>query len=352
VRIFLSLSEAVHLAGRAIYGDDWIAGLTPRERDTLIQYPVGGAEPDDPKLRDVIARARHRDGRMTVQRGRALAWLSSSEFDTHPGKRIDRESLERALARDFRAERHGARPVDKVASARSTSAVRPSTPDGERADGGALPDLVDVTISTSCRTVNWPSRIDRLQVDEAAKLLQPAYPTAPTAKENDSELRGELIKVTRELEIRNEIVRAGQNGTIQLVHPTLGISHGMVPEPDWFIDAEGLARFAETVGIAVVGADGAQIAASGDTGKADISSTPTGMPGRPSKGKNLIEDECARRIRDGRALPTLADEARALFDWYKAEYPKEERPTEKTIQNNIRAYHREWMAGQRQTDAT
>jgi hypothetical protein len=89
-------------------------------------------------------------------------------------------------------------------------------------------------------------------------------------------------------------------------------------------------------------------AASSDT---NIISTQTGMPGRPSKGKNLIEDEFRRRIRDGEALPDLADEARAILDWYKAKHPKAERPTAKTIKNNIRADHREWMASQRETDA-
>jgi len=72
-------------------------------------------------------------------------------------------------------------------------------------------------------------------------LLQPAYPKAPIAKENDSELRSELIKVVREGDIRADIIRAGQNGLIQLVHPTLGISHGMAAESDWFIGAEGFA---------------------------------------------------------------------------------------------------------------
>jgi hypothetical protein len=89
--------------------------------------------------------------------------------------------------------------------------------------------------------VNWPSGKDRLQVDEAAKLLQPAYPKAPIAKQNDSDLRSELIKVTRERDILDEIIRMGRDGLIQLVHPTLGISHGMAAESDWFIGAEGFA---------------------------------------------------------------------------------------------------------------
>jgi hypothetical protein len=85
-------------------------------------------------------------------------------------------------------------------------------------------------------------------------------------------------------------------------------------------------------------------------GGADPMPTPTGMPGRPSKGKGLIEDEFKRRIGDGVALPDLADEAQALWNWYKVKDPKAERPTVKTIKNNIRADHREWMASRRQTD--
>jgi hypothetical protein len=119
-------------------------------------------------------------------------------------------------------------------------------------------DRAAATNSISCRAVYWPHGKDRLQVDEAVRLLQPAYPPAPIAKENDSELRSELIKVTREQDIRNAIISAGQDGLIQLVHPTLGISNGIVPEPDWFIGPEGFTRFAKTFGIAVVGVEGEQ----------------------------------------------------------------------------------------------
>jgi hypothetical protein len=62
----------------------------------------------------------------------------------------------------------------------------------------------------------------------------------------------------------------------------------------------------------------------------------SGMPGRPAKGKHLIEDEFKRRVANQQVKPTLPEEARALFDWYKTEYPGAERPTIKTIRNNIR----------------
>jgi hypothetical protein len=79
---------------------------------------------------------------------------------------------------------------------------------------------------------------------------------------------------------------------------------------------------------------------SGDIGEADISSIPTGTAGRPSKGKHLIEDEYRRRIAAGQVESALADEAKALFNWYIVKYPKEQRPTEKTITNNLRILDR------------
>jgi hypothetical protein len=62
----------------------------------------------------------------------------------------------------------------------------------------------------------------------------------------------------------------------------------------------------------------------------------SGTAGRPSKGKHLIEDEFERRAAAGQVKSTLPEEAQALLDWYKGKYPKEERPTLKTISNNIR----------------
>jgi hypothetical protein len=76
----------------------------------------------------------------------------------------------------------------------------------------------------------------------------------------------------------------------------------------------------------------------------------TGMPGRPSKSKHLIEDEFKRRTKAGEALRNLADEAAALLDWLKDAHPTVPRPTVKTIKNNIRAAHRQWMASRPKTD--
>jgi hypothetical protein len=74
----------------------------------------------------------------------------------------------------------------------------------------------------------------------------------------------------------------------------------------------------------------------------DDALTHSGFPGRPGKGKHLIDDEFDRRVAAGEALPSLADEAKALLDWLKEHHPKVARPTPKTIEENIRARHRQW----------
>jgi len=76
--------------------------------------------------------------------------------------------------------------------------------------------------------------------------------------------------------------------------------------------------------------------------------TRSGFPERPSKGKHLIDDELERRIVAEAALPSLVDEAKALLDWLIQQHPKVARPTEKTIQENIRARHRQWKANRSQ----
>jgi hypothetical protein len=84
----------------------------------------------------------------------------------------------------------------------------------------------------------------------------------------------------------------------------------------------------------------------------DDALTHSGYPGRPSKGKHLIDDEFDRRIAAGEALPSLADEAKALLDWFKRQHPKVARPTTKTIQENIRVRHRQWRTILPQPDTT
>jgi hypothetical protein len=66
----------------------------------------------------------------------------------------------------------------------------------------------------------------------------------------------------------------------------------------------------------------------------------TGYPGRPPKGKDLIEDEARRRAKEGKMLPALTAEVKALRDWYVDKYPNVARPQCGTIENNIRQIHR------------
>jgi hypothetical protein len=102
-------------------------------------------------------------------------------------------------------------------------------------------------------------------------------------------------------------------------------------------DAETMAAF-----FTRVGGYGEKIAAwLAEREQQEAAIIPTGMPGRRGKGKHLIEDEFIRREAD-RAdrgedkLLNLADEAKSLREWLIANYPKAERPTVKTIRNNIR----------------
>ena len=63
---------------------------------------------------------------------------------------------------------------------------------------------------------------------------------------------------------------------------------------------------------------------------------PTGLPGRPSKGIEIIRAEFERREAAGEIAASLAAESRALADWYHRAYPLRDRPSPKTIGNNIR----------------
>jgi len=82
---------------------------------------------------------------------------------------------------------------------------------------------------------------------------------------------------------------------------------------------------------------------------AGTANLPTGMPGRPSKGKDIIAKEFARRAAAGETLCLLSHEAEALRNWYQNEYPYAEIPAKKTIKNNLRDAHRKRLSTQQQT---
>jgi hypothetical protein len=109
------------------------------------------------------------------------------------------------------------------------------------------------------------------------------------------------------------------------------------PELGRWLTARGIERRDPPVGSQPAGAP----ASSGQGDEPVISET--GLPGRPSKGKHLIEDEAERRRTARQTLTSLADEARALLDWYKQSHPDAPRPTLKTIKNNIRNRHRRYL---------
>lgn len=66
----------------------------------------------------------------------------------------------------------------------------------------------------------------------------------------------------------------------------------------------------------------------------------TGLPGRPMKGKHLIEQEFRRRADAGEVCSTLSEEANALLEWLKGKHSSAPPPTVKTIKNNIRDLYR------------
>ncbi len=66
----------------------------------------------------------------------------------------------------------------------------------------------------------------------------------------------------------------------------------------------------------------------------------TGMPGRPSKARHLIEDEFHRKAEAGELANTLTDEAEALLVWLATAHPALSRPTQTTVENNMRADYR------------
>ena len=63
---------------------------------------------------------------------------------------------------------------------------------------------------------------------------------------------------------------------------------------------------------------------------------PTGTPGRPKKGIDIIRIEFQRRVEAGEIAGSLAAESRALAEWYRQTYPRRDCPTTKTIENNLR----------------
>lgn len=69
----------------------------------------------------------------------------------------------------------------------------------------------------------------------------------------------------------------------------------------------------------------------------------SGLPGRPTS-KHLIMRELERRFAAGMMLPSVGKEAGALWDWLRLTHSDDPPGTAKTIENQIRARHRELRA--------
>jgi hypothetical protein len=68
-----------------------------------------------------------------------------------------------------------------------------------------------------------------------------------------------------------------------------------------------------------------------------ITKARTGTQGRPTKSWPVIEQEFNRRRGEGKTASSREGEAKALVAWLKDTHPTAERPTAKTIQNNLPA---------------
>jgi hypothetical protein len=139
----LTLTECLHRVGRAIYGGEWITGLSSTDRAMMIQY-AGNIPPTDPVIRAEIERIRDRDGLASVQRSQALGWIRGCGFRTDAGARIDRVAFEQALSRDFGRHRlpipeaGGLQPVASGITGAHQSARGPRSP-SETADAPPAP---------------------------------------------------------------------------------------------------------------------------------------------------------------------------------------------------------------------
>ena len=71
----------------------------------------------------------------------------------------------------------------------------------------------------------------------------------------------------------------------------------------------------------------------------------TGLPGRPGKGRNLIEDELRRRAFEGRLAPSLSQEVNELLAWLRDTHSGVPRPASGTTKNNIREEYRRLKEG-------
>ncbi len=76
--------------------------------------------------------------------------------------------------------------------------------------------------------------------------------------------------------------------------------------------------------------------------------TSTGMPGRPSKAKHLVDAEFERRVAANECEPSLAAEAGALRRLLKKKHPDVAQPAQDTVQNNIRAGYAAWKGNRGQ----
>jgi hypothetical protein len=102
--------------------------------------------------------------------------------------------------------------------------------------------------------IQWPAEKTRLNVKEAAELLESVCPLAPLAKDNDSDVRRDLIQAERVVSLRQKIRRAAQECRIQLIHLTLGLAVAGPDDldEDLLIERQEFENFAKMIGLNIL----------------------------------------------------------------------------------------------------
>ena len=91
----------------------------------------------------------------------------------------------------------------------------------------------------------WPKGQQRIDLDHAARLIQPLLPVVPFARETDGDLRKDLIAVTQAIDVKAEVAAVARSLGVSLIHPVLGIPSAVYCEPDCLIEKEAFEKIVD-----------------------------------------------------------------------------------------------------------
>jgi hypothetical protein len=376
------LDEANARIGKAKFGADWIGKLSERERWLVKRYidaqhgaacsilpgtityvgPGGPFVPvNAPALAAEIERVRDRLEQMNDQYEQVSDWLEDRGFDIDAAQ-INLVRFEHAFAEVFSPA-----AVPERAPARSGGTGC------ERIEGiGRAPEGGAMAVSNRAPDWGWWSHVPTVTLHEAVALSLNIDPKQLRRASTHALIAGRQFDEGPEFERRLALANRCLGDTLPGPLNQLSVHYyneaaavrlrefaRWAHSVEWRVPPE-LARLAgrEQSGNAPILDPQEHVTTVSVLAEPEIEAgratadayTHSGFSGRPSKGKHLIDDEFDRRVGAGTALPSLADEAKALFDWFRQRHPTLARPTTKTIKENIRAPYREWKASRPEAD--